>query len=189
MSETQQTDAPGAHEATSAHEAWGAPRSRDLTWYDPLRTAAEAPLTSGVEFLRRMRDGLIPPPPIASHFGLDIDEVEEGRVTFRCTPDESGYNPIGTIHGGVLCTLLDTVCGCAIQSVLPQGKGYTSIEIKVSYVKAVRGGGGPLTAEGTVVKAGSRVGFTEGVVRDATGAVVATASSTLLIFDLPTPTA
>ncbi|MFI2362282.1 PaaI family thioesterase [Promicromonospora sp. NPDC019610] len=188
MSETQQTDAPGAHEATSAHEAWGAPRSRDLTWYDPHRTAAEAPLRSGVEFLRRMRDGLIPPPPIASHFGLDIDEVEEGRVTFRCTPDESGYNPIGTIHGGVLCTLLDTVCGCAIQSVLPQGKGYTSIEIKVSYVKAVRGGG-PLTAEGTVVKAGSRVGFTEGVVRDATGAVVATASSTLLIFDVPPPTA
>jgi uncharacterized protein (TIGR00369 family) len=180
MSETQQPDAPA-----SAHEAWGEPRTRELTWFDPLQIAAQAPLMSGLEFLRRMRDGVIPPPPIAAHFGLDIDVVEEGRVTFTCAPDESGFNPIGTIHGGVLCTLLDTVCGCAMQSVLPQGKGYTSVEIKVNYVKAVRGNSGPLTAEGTVVKAGSRVGFTEGVVRDATGAVVATASSTLLVFDLP----
>jgi uncharacterized protein (TIGR00369 family) len=178
MSETQHSDAPA-----NAHEAWGEPRTRELTWFDPLQIAAQAPRMSGVEFLRRMRDGVIPPPPIAAHFGLDIDEVSEGRVTFRCTPDESGFNPIGTVHGGVLCTLLDTVCGCAMQSVLPQGKGYTSVEIKVNYLKAVRGGG-PLTAEGTVVKAGSRVGFTEGVVRDASGAVVATASSTLLVFDI-----
>ena len=180
MSETQQTDTPA-----SAHEAWGEPRTRELTWFDPMQIAAQAPLMSGLEFLTRMREGVIPPPPIAAHFGLDIDVVEEGRVTFTCAPDESGFNPIGTIHGGVLCTLLDTVCGCAMQSVLPQGKGYTSVEIKVNYVKAVRGNSGPLTAEGTVVKAGSRVGFTEAVVRDATGAVVATASSTLLVFDLP----
>jgi len=178
MSETQHSDA-----SASAHEAWGEPRTRVLTWFDPLQIAAQAPRMSGIEFLRRMRDGVIPPPPIAAHFGLDIDEVAEGRVTFTCTPDESAFNPIGTVHGGVLCTLLDTVCGCAMQSVLPQGKGYTSVEIKVNYLKAVRGGG-PLTAEGTVVKAGSRVGFTEGVVRDATGAVVATASSTLLVFDI-----
>lgn len=180
MSETQRSDAPA-----SAHEAWGEPRTRELTWYDPLQIAAAAPRMAGIDFLRRMRDGVIPPPPIAAHFGLDIDEVEDGRVTFRCTPDESGYNPIGTIHGGVLCTLLDTVCGCAIQSVLPQGKGYTSVEIKVNYLKAVRTSSGPLTAEGTVVRAGSRVGFTEAAVRDASGAVVATASSTLLIFDVP----
>ena len=180
MSETQRSDVPAA-----APETWGEPRSRDLTWYDPMQSAAQVPQMSGLEFLTRMRQGVIPPPPIAAHFGLDIDVVESGRVTFTCAPDESGYNPIGTMHGGVVCTLLDTVCGCAMQSVLPQGKGYTSVEIKVSYVKAVRAGGGPLTAEGTVVKAGSRVGFTEGVVRDASGAVVATASSTLLVFDIP----
>lgn len=186
MSETQQTSAPATPGAAGAPESWGEPRTRELTWYDPMRLAAQAPLLPGVEFLRRMRDGAFPPPPIAAHFGLDIDEVEEGRVTFTCAPDESGFNPIGTIHGGVLCTLLDTVCGCAIQSVLPPGKGYTSVEIKVNYVKAVRGGG-TLTAEGTVVKAGSRVGFTEGAIRDASGALVATATSTLLIFDIPQP--
>ncbi|MCP2264882.1 PaaI family thioesterase [Promicromonospora thailandica] len=187
MSDTQQTSAPATPGPDDAPESWGEPRTRELTWYDPLQIAAQAPTMAGVEFLRRLRDGVIPPPPITTHFGLDIDEVEEGRVTFTCTPDESGFNPIGTIHGGVLCTLLDTVCGCAIQSVLPAGKGYTSVEIKVNYLKAVRGAGAALTAEGTVVKAGSRVGFTEAVVRDATGAVVATATSTLLIFDIPQP--
>ena len=111
--------------------------------------------------------------------------VEAGRVSFTCRPDESAYNPIGAIHGGLVCTLLDSVLGCALHSTLPQGKGYTSIEIKVNYLKAVRLSSGRLTATGTVVKAGSRVGFTEGVVTDAAGAVVATASSTLLVFDLP----
>jgi uncharacterized protein (TIGR00369 family) len=113
-----------------------------------------------------------------------ISEVEPGRVVFSCVPDESAYNPIGAIHGGLICTLLDSVTGCAVHSTLPQGKGYTSVEIKVNYLKAVRLSSGLLTATGTLVKAGSRVGFAEGVVTDASGAVVATASSTLLIFDL-----
>ena len=99
-------------------------------------------------------------------------------------PDESAYNPIGAIHGGLLCTLLDSVTGCAVHSTLPQGKGYTSVEIKVNYLKAVRLTSGALTATGTVVKSGSRVGFAEGVVTDASGARFPTASRTLLIFDL-----
>jgi uncharacterized protein (TIGR00369 family) len=107
-----------------------------------------------------------------------------GRVVFTCQPDESAYNPIGAIHGGVVCTLLDSVAGCALHSTLPVGKGYTSVEIKVNYLKAVRLGSGLLTATGTVVKSGARVGFTEGTVTDESGALVATASSTLLIFDL-----
>ena len=105
-------------------------------------------------------------------------------MVFTCRPDESAYNPIGAIHGGVVCTLLDSVAGCALHTTLPQGKGYTSIEIKVNYLKAVRLNSGLLTATGTVVKSGARVGFTEGVVTDESGATVATATSTLLIFDL-----
>jgi uncharacterized protein (TIGR00369 family) len=111
-------------------------------------------------------------------------EAEPGRVVFTCHPDEPAYNPLGAVHGGVVCTLLDSVAGCAMHSTLPQGKGYTSIEIKVNYLKAVRTGSGLLTATGTVVKSGSRVGFTEGIVTDASGAVVATATSTLLVFDI-----
>jgi uncharacterized protein (TIGR00369 family) len=116
---------------------------------------------------------------------MDLTEAEPGRVVFVCTPDEAAYNPIGAVHGGLVCTLLDSACGCALHSTLPQGKGYTSVEIKVNYLKPVRASSGELTAVGTLVKAGSRVGFTEGVVTDASGAVVATATSTLLVFDLP----
>jgi uncharacterized protein (TIGR00369 family) len=94
------------------------------------------------------------------------------------------HNPSGGVHDGLVCTLLDSAAGLAIHSTLPAGKGYTSIEIKVNYLKAVRLDSGPLTTTGTVVKLGSRVGFTEGVVTDGSGKIVATATSTLLIFEL-----
>ncbi len=140
---------------------------------------------AGIDYLRAMATGgELPPAPIGGLMQFDIVDVEPGRVEFTCTTDESAYNPIGAIHGGLICTLLDSVTGCAVHSTLPQGKGYTSVEIKVNYLKAVRLDSGPLTATGTVVKSGSRIGFAEGVVTDASGAVVATASSTLLIFDL-----
>jgi uncharacterized protein (TIGR00369 family) len=115
---------------------------------------------------------------------FDLIEAEPGKVVFTCQPDESVYSPNGAVHGGLVCTLLDSVAGLALHSTLPAGKGYTSIEIKVNYLKAVRLDNGPLTATGTVVKSGSRVGFTEGVVADGSGKVVATATSTLLVFDL-----
>ena len=140
---------------------------------------------AGIDYLRAMADGELPQPPIG---GTDASSTspsaDPGRVVFTCQPDESAYNPIGAVHGGLVCTLLDSVTGCAVHSTLPQGKGYTSVEIKVNYLKAVRLDSGLLTATGTVVKAGSRVGFAEGVITDAGGAVVATATSTLLVFDL-----
>ena len=128
--------------------------------------------------------GEVPGPPIASLFGMALVEVEHGRAVFTVTPDESMFNPIGAVHGGVVCTLLDSALGCALHTTLPAGRGYTSVEIKVSYLKAVRPASGLLTATGRVVRVGSRVGFTEGEVTDASGAIVATASSTLLLFDL-----
>jgi uncharacterized protein (TIGR00369 family) len=163
---------------------WGQARSKTVTWYDPGPSTAKGLSMAGIDYLRAMADGVLPTPPIGSLMQFDITEVDNGRVVFTCRPDESAYNPIGAIHGGLICTLLDSVTGCAVHSTLPQGRGYTSIEIKVNYLKAVRLSSGPLTATGTVVKSGSRVGFAEGVVTDESGAVVATASSTLLIFDL-----
>jgi uncharacterized protein (TIGR00369 family) len=169
---------------TDVRADWGSERSKTVTWHSPGPSTAKGLTMSGVDYLRAMVDGDLPQPPIAGLMEFDITEVEPGRVVFTCKPDESAYNPIGAIHGGLICTLLDSVTGCAVHSTLPQGKGYTSIEIKVNYLKAVRLNSGPLTATGTVVKAGSRVGFSEGVVTDASGAVVATATSTLLIFDV-----
>ena len=164
---------------------WGPEHSRTVTWHDPQRPAEVGLGMAGIDYLEAMIAGKIPPPPISGLVQMDLAEAEPGRVTFSCTPDASAYNPIGAVHGGLVCTLLDSVAGCALHSTLPQGKGYTSVEIKVNYLKPVRATSGRLTAVGTLVKAGSRVGFTEGVVTDASGAVVATATSTLLVFDLP----
>ena len=169
---------------TDVRAEWGPQRSRTVTWHSPGPTTAKGLAMAGVNYLRAMRDGELPPAPIAGLLQFEIAEVDPGRVVFTCVPDESAYNPIGAIHGGLLCTLLDSVTGCAVHSTLPQGKGYTSVEVKVNYLKAVRLNSGLLTATGTLVKSGSRVGFAEGVVTDASGAVVATATSTLLIFDM-----
>lgn len=172
-------------QSAATQKGWGEQRSKVVSWHDPAPTTAAGLAMPGIDYLRAMVDGTLPPPPIAGLMDFTMAAVEPGRVVFTCQPDESAYNPIGAVHGGLICTLLDSVVGCALHSTLPQGRGYTSIEIKVSYLKGVRAGGGLLTATGTVTKAGARVGFTEGVITNEAGAVVATASSTLLVFDLP----
>jgi uncharacterized protein (TIGR00369 family) len=166
-------------------EAWGPERTRTITWHDPASAAQQGLAMAGMDYLRAIIDGVLPPPPIAGLVGMELVSAEPGTAVFTCTPDESAYNPIGAVHGGLVCTLLDSVAGCALHSTLAQGRGYTSVEIKVNYLKPVRSTSGLLTATGTVVKAGSRVAFTEGLVIDAWGATVATATSTLLVFDLP----
>ena len=166
--------------------SWGEPRSRTVTWHDPVVTAAGAMARSGLETMQAIRDGDLPPPPIAKLFQMDVVGLETGRVEFSCVVDESVYNPIGVVHGGLVCTLLDTVAGCAVHTTLPRGVGYTSIELKVNYLRAVHATSGPLLAIGRVVKPGNRVAFAEGEVRDAGGRTVATATSSLLVFPLPT---
>ena len=157
-----------------------------MTWYDPAIGAGEGLAMAGLDYLQAMIDGVLPPPPISGLVDMALVAAEPGRVEFTCEPDESAYNPIGSVHGGLVCTLLDSVAGCALHSTLPQGRGYTSVEIKVNYLKPVRvDQRDDSPRSGPLVKAGSRVAFTEGVVTDASGAVVATATSTLLVFDLP----
>jgi len=140
---------------------------------------------AGLEFLRAMRDGSVPLPPVAGLIGFWVAEVDEGRVMMRLPPAEFHYNPIGSVHGGVLATLLDSVMGCAVHSVLPRGRGYTSLEIKVNYVRAVTHESGELSAEGTIVHIGRRSAVAEGKVLDAKGRLCATASTTCLVFDFP----
>jgi uncharacterized protein (TIGR00369 family) len=172
-------------ELAAAEADWGEPRSRSVSWHDPAITALGALERSGLETMEAIRDGELPPPPIAMLMQFDIVDLAEGRVEFSCVLDESVYNPIGVVHGGLVCTLLDTVAGCAVHTTLPQGVAYTSIELKVNYLRAVHAHSGPLTAVGTVVKPGRRVAFAEGEVRDSAGRVVATASSSLLVFPIP----
>jgi uncharacterized protein (TIGR00369 family) len=157
-------------------------RSRTVTWDDPAVSAAAARTMSGLEFVQDLVAGTLPPPPILHLMGFRAVAVERGAVTFVAQPDESHYNPIGTVHGGLVCTLLDSVIGCAVQTTLPRGQAYTSLEIKVSYLRPVLATSGLLTAVGTVTKPGSRAAFAEGTVTDGSGKLVATASSTCLVF-------
>jgi len=147
--------------------------------------AALMPTMSGLEYMQALADGVAPPPPILHLMNMTLVSVEAGRVSFECQPDESHYNPIGAVHGGFACTVLDSVAGCAVQSTLPHGFGYTSLEIKVNYLAGLSTTTGPLIATGTVTKPGKRVAFAEGTLTDSSGKLVATASSTLLVFPFP----
>lgn len=160
----------------------GAERSRTVTWSDPMIGAELAKTLSGLEYMQAMIAGKVPPPPIAALMNLAAVSAEIGIVTFSCLPDESQYNPIGTVHGGLVCTLLDSVCGCAVQTTLPAGQSYTSLEIKVNYLRPVLASTGELTAVGRVSKPGSRAAFAEGEIRDSAGKLIATASSSCLVF-------
>lgn len=161
-----------------------AERSLTVTWEDPMIGAVQVKDMTGLEYLQAMIDGHIPPPPIAKLMQFNIVSVEVGKAVFTVEPHESQYNPIGTVHGGLVCTLLDSVAGCAAQTTLPKGMGYTSLEIKVSYLRPVLASSGTLTAVGTVTKPGKRAAFVDAVITDADGKPVATASSTLLIFPI-----
>ncbi len=161
---------------------WGMPTSKTVEWYDPMITAAAASRMSGLEFLRAIMDGELPPPPIASLLGFRPSKIEFGNVVFEGTPDESVYNPIGTVHGGLVCTLADTVAACAVHTTLPAGVRYTSIDLNVSYTRPVTKDSGSLRAIGTVVKPGRRVAFASAEILDAVGKVVATATSSCLVM-------
>jgi uncharacterized protein (TIGR00369 family) len=138
--------------------------------------------TSGLAFLEAIRDGELPPAPIATLLGFEIRSVERGAVTFALTPGEEHYNPIGTVHGGVAATLLDTVTGCAVHSLLPAGVGYTTLEISVRYQRAITIGTGTVVATGTVLHSGRRTATAEArLVAEASGKLLASATSTLLI--------
>jgi uncharacterized protein (TIGR00369 family) len=140
---------------------------------------------SGLEQLRRVFDPNHPErgPGIGKTLGFTVVEIEEGRVVFGGHPDESVYNPIGTVHGGYAATLLDSAVGCAVHSVLKAGQGYTTLELKVAYHRALTKDTGPVQAEGKVIQAGRRAAFAEGRLTDAQGRLYATATSTLLVFD------
>jgi uncharacterized protein (TIGR00369 family) len=169
-------------EPTTADPVPPTVREKTITWEDPMATAAAGATLPGIDFMRRVAAGEIPAPPIARLMGFDIGEVGEGEVTFVGTPDESVYNPIGMVHGGYVCTMLDSALGCAVHTTLPAGVAYTSIEIKVNYLRPVHADAGELRVRGWVTKPGRRVAFADGDVRDASGKVLATAQSSLLII-------
>jgi uncharacterized protein (TIGR00369 family) len=120
--------------------------------------------------------------PIAQHFGMRIRSYSEGDVEFGGVPDASHYNPIGTVHGGFAATLLDSACGCAVHTSLRPGQAYTTLEIKVNYLRTITAETGEVVVHGWVTKSGSRAAFAEADLRDADGRLLATATSTCAVF-------
>lgn len=157
-------------------------RSRTYTWSDPLDTARAAAGVTGLEFLQKLIAGEVPPPPIASTLDFRLVEVEHGRAVFEVEPRDFHYNPIGVVHGGLAMTLLDSALGCAVQSTLPVGAVYTTLETKVNMTRAITATTGPLRCEGTTVHAGRRVATAEGRIVGAEGRLYAHGTSTCLVI-------
>lgn len=148
-----------------------------------MNLVAEMPAgLTGVEQLQRLLHGSRGP-AIGETLGFRLVEVEEGRVVFEGTPGLHVYNPIGTVHGGYAATLLDSACGCAAHSRLSANQGYTTLELKVAYHRAMTADTGTVRAEGRVLSIGRRAAFTEASITDAQGKLYASATSTLLVFD------
>ncbi len=145
----------------------------------------ELKATSGMDFLRRLWSGELPSAPIGHTMDFVPLEGEPGHVVFQGTPGRQHYNPIGSVHGGYFCTLLDSAVGCAVQTMLPKGMGYTTLELKVNLIRALTDKTGPVRAIGKVIQVGNRVGIAEGRIVDVEGKLYAHASTTCLIFPLP----
>ena len=147
-----------------------------------LKLAESSRAMAGIDFLRAIRDGRLPPAPIAEILGFRLADVEPGRAVFECTPGPQHYNPIGVVHGGLAMTLLDSTMGCAVQSKLAAGTGYTTLEAKTNLVRAITAKTGLLRAIGTLVHLGSRVATAEGRLEDAAGKLYAHATTTCIIL-------
>src|SRR5512132_3173901 len=117
---------------------------------------------AGIEYLRAILAGPFPPPPISRVLGFRLAEVEEGRAVFAVQPNESHYNPIGVVHGGLLATVLDSAMGCAVHSTLPAGAGYTTLEVKVNYTRAALVDTGLLRCEAKIIHRGKQTATAEG---------------------------
>ncbi len=124
------------------------------------------------------------PPPMIEKLGLTLVEAERGLAVFEATPDRSVYNPHGAVHGGYAATLLDSACGIAAHTTLGPARGHTTLELKVSYLRALTEKSGVVRATGRVVASGRRVVFSEATLHDKAGRLCATATSTLLVFDV-----
>ncbi|MEU4605783.1 PaaI family thioesterase [Kribbella sp. NPDC023972] len=168
-------------------ETQQATRSRTFTWSDPALTAASLGAVSGLEMLQAMRDGEIPAPPILQLVGGTGFEVEEGKVTVFMPAAEFHYNPLGTVHGGIIATLLDTAAGCTVHSTLPAGVGYTSLDLMTRFIKPVTVASGLLRCEGAIINRGRRTATAESSLYDERGTLLAHATSACLLFDVPTP--
>ena len=159
-----------------------AARTRTYSWGDPTASAGAARTSAGIEVMQALARGELPAPPIIATLGFELDSVEPGRVQFSFAPAEYHYNPIGSVHGGVYATLLDSAAGCAVHTMLPAGVAYTSLDLTVKFLRAMTVDTGRVRCIGTVPHLGGRTALAEARLLDAEDRLLATAVSSILLI-------
>ena len=159
-------------------------RERTFRWDDPMKGAKEALTMAGLDYFQAMNDGRLPMPPLLHTLDFKVESIEKGKAVFAFEPQELHYNPIGTVHGGVISAILDSAMGCSIHSLLAAGTGYTTLELKVNFLKAITIKSGELKAVGKVIHSGSRTALVEAQLIDEKGTIYAHGVSTCMIFNL-----
>lgn len=161
-----------------------AEREHTIEWGDPMATFRAAPGRTGLELLTMMADGDLPAPPISRTLNFRGHSFGDGEATFVCEPTERQYNPMGSIHGGVPATLIDSATGCAIHTQLPASYAYSTVYLTCEYFKGITIDTGELTCTGKVVKRGRRVSVADATVVDAKGTVYVRGTATCLAFPI-----
>jgi uncharacterized protein (TIGR00369 family) len=157
-------------------------RRRTYAWEDPAVLAEEWAGRTGLEILRAAVDGVLPPPPIARTLGMSLVEVDEGRAVFTVEPREFHYNPLGVVHGGLALTLIDSATGCALQTTLPAGVAYTTLETKANFVRPMTLESGVVRCSAETVHVGRSTATAQARVEDEQGRLLAHGTSTLLVL-------
>ncbi|MFO1108927.1 MAG: PaaI family thioesterase [Bradyrhizobium sp.] len=157
-------------------------RERVVDWQAPAPAATAAAAMSGIEAMYAIRDGILPPPPMAKLIGFRMSTVEPGRIVMELDAEESLENTIGLLHGATAAALLDTAMGCAISTMLPMGQASVTLDLKLTYLRPLSVKSGTIQAEGKLIKLGRQTSYTEGFVRDGAGnlAVHATATFSMI---------
>jgi uncharacterized protein (TIGR00369 family) len=154
-----------------------------VTWEDPLASLPAVAGMSGLEFMKAVFEGRLPPPPIMATMGITGGEVEEGKAIFLGEAGEHLYNPIGVVHAGFAMTILDSAMGCAVNTTLAVGERYTTLETKVNFVRAITTETGPVRCEGVVLHRGGRVATAEGsLIAENSDKLLAHGTSTCLVI-------
>ena len=156
---------------------------RTHTWQDPLEALGAVRTMSGLEAITGMVEGRLPPPPIATLLGMELIEASFGRAVFALEPAEWMYNPIGSVHGGIAATLLDSALGCAVHTTLDAGVGYTTGDLHVRYVRGMTSETGRVVCEAQVVHSGRSTATAEGrLLAEADGRLLAHGTTGCLIL-------
>src|SRR4051812_49411724 len=180
----------GVEKATDAAESFAQSspeisRTRTLTWQDPVPSAAAGAQMAGLDYVRKIQAGEIPPPPIAVVMNFSIELLEDGRAVFIGEPGEEHYNPIGVVHGGHASTIPDSAPRCSVHTPFPVGTAYTSQTLEVKYLRPILSDTGAVRADSVVIHRGQKTATAEAKLTSVeTGKLLATGTSTLLLFEL-----